>query len=61
MNETPSKTRQSPFVDLLVDIIAHEPNIPEGAKIIKNAMAIPRKNIGEDPSQKMTNEREQTS
>ena len=44
MNETPSKTRQNPFVDLLLEIIATDPSIPNGTEIINAVRTeIPRK------------------
>jgi hypothetical protein len=43
-NETPSRTRQNPFVNLLLEIIQTDPNIPNGAEIIDAVRnQIPRK------------------
>jgi len=46
-NLTPSKTRQSPFVDLLLEIIATDPTVSNGAEIVNRVRAIPSKH---DPS-----------
>jgi hypothetical protein len=43
IDETPSRTRQSPFVDLLLDIIGYEPSIQDGATWIEKVIAIPAK------------------
>lgn len=42
VNETPSRTRQNPFVDLLLEIIAKDSSL-NGAVIINRVRAIPRK------------------
>jgi len=34
MNETPSKTRQNPFVDLILEIIETDSSIPNGARVV---------------------------
>lgn len=42
VNETPSKTRQNPFVDLLLEIIAKDPEL-NGTVMINRVRAIPSK------------------
>jgi hypothetical protein len=43
MYETPSRTKQNPFVALLLQQIADDPEIPNGAELIAVVHAIPRK------------------
>lgn len=43
MYETPSRTKQNPFVSLLLEQIANDTQIPNGAKLIESVRAIPRK------------------
>ncbi|HSV48778.1 MAG TPA: hypothetical protein VLH35_00555 [Candidatus Acidoferrales bacterium] len=44
MYETPSRTKQQPFVGLILEQIAKAPEIPKGAGLIEDVRAIPRKN-----------------
>lgn len=44
MYETPSRTKQNPFVELLLEQIASDQKIPYGAELILAVRAIPSKN-----------------
>jgi len=58
MNETPSKTRQNPFVDLLIDIITSNPDIPSGAITVDAVRRIPRRVSRENTENELERENE---
>lgn len=43
MYETPSRTKQNPFVTLILEQIEADPKIPDGTKLIAAVQALPRK------------------
>jgi len=58
MNQTPSKTRQNPFVDLLIEIITNNPDIPNGAIAVDGVRKIPRKGSEENIEHELGKESE---
>ncbi|MCW4009320.1 MAG: hypothetical protein NWF05_01700 [Candidatus Bathyarchaeota archaeon] len=44
MYQTPSRTKQNPFVTLILEQIGDDPQMPNGAKLIEAVRKLPRKN-----------------